>query len=403
MGKLDWQLGDVLNNLETRQLRRSLQPIRLSTSAESVYSGEQTLINFSSNNYLGLARHPKLVERACQWADSYGVGATASRLVCGTLNLHEIVEKKLASFTKTESALIVNSGFQANSTILPSLVERNLLKAEPFVLIDRLAHASFYHGCAVAKVQILRFRHNDLDHLESLLKKQSKPGRQPFILTESVFSVDGDRADIASLATLADRFGAVLYVDESHATGLFGPGGAGLVAAEASGRVDVIVGTFSKALGGFGAYVAGSQKLRQYLINRCSGFIYSTALPPPILGAMEAALELVPSLTGERVRVLATAACLRTAMITAGLDITGSSTQIVPAIFGNESAALTASKLLKEDYSILATSIRPPTVPVGTSRIRFTMSATHSATSINCLLAALPALAAVSARSAAQL
>ncbi len=401
VGKLDWPLQDVLNNLETRQLRRSLQPFFLSTSAENVYSGEQTLINFSSNNYLGLARHPKLIERACQWADSYGVGATASRLVCGTLTLHESVETKLASFKKTEAALLLNSGFQANSVIIPSLLESSLLKAEPLVLVDRLAHASLYHGCAAAGVRPLRFRHNDLDHLEFLLKKRSKAGQQPFILTESVFSVDGDRADLASLAALADSFGAVLYVDEAHATGLFGPGGAGLVAAEARGRVDVIVGTFSKALGGFGAYVAGSQKLRQYLINRCSGFIYSTALPPPILGAMEAALEIVPSLTGERARVLATAARLRKAMIAAGLDIASSSTQIVPVILGTEAATLTASRILAKEYGLLATALRPPTVPVGSSRIRFTMSATHSATSVNCLIAAIPAIATLSAYSVA--
>ncbi|VBB69844.1 8-amino-7-oxononanoate synthase [invertebrate metagenome] len=395
--KLDKQLQDFLRSLETRQRRRRLQPLRFGV-AGMIHSGEQTLVNFSSNDYLGLARHPRLIERACQWAEAYGVGATASRLVCGTLVLHEQIEARLAAFKGTETALLLNSGFQANSALLPALLDVSLLKAEPVVLVDRLVHASLHQGCAAAGVRQLRFRHNDLNHLEYLLKKHANAGRRPFIITESVFSVDGDRADLTGLTTLANRFGAVLYVDEAHATGLFGPGGAGLVAAEARGQVDVVMGTFSKALGGFGAYVACSHRLRQYLINRCAGFIYSTALPPPVLGAMEAALELVPSLEAERAWVLATAARLRITLAVAGLDSAASSTQIVPAILGSETTTIAASRLLAEEYGIFATAIRPPTVPDGTSRIRFAISATHHTTHIDRLLAAIPAVAAAFCR-----
>ncbi|KAF0144174.1 MAG: putative 8-amino-7-oxononanoate synthase/2-amino-3-ketobutyrate coenzyme A ligase [Rhodospirillaceae bacterium] len=397
MNRLDQRAQDFLDTLKAQ--RRVLRSVQSGPGA-IVRQGGRILLNFSSNNYLGLAGHPRLIERARAWAGAHGIGATASRLVCGTLALHEQVETRLAAFKGTEAALILNSGFQANSTILPALLDPDLLAAEPVVLADRLMHASLHQGCAAAGVHQIRFHHNDLDHLESLLQKHARPGRQPFILTESVFSMDGDRADLARLATLADRFGAVLYVDEAHATGLFGPGGAGLVAAEAHGRVDVIMGTFSKALGGFGAYVACSHRLKDYLVNRCAGFIYSTALPPPVLGAMDAALELVPRLDAERARVLATAARLRAALTAAGLSFAGSSTQIVPVVLGDEAVTLAASRVLAEAYGLLALAIRPPTVPAGSSRIRFAINAMHDEAALDRLLAAVPALATFQHRAA---
>ncbi|KAF0118935.1 MAG: putative 8-amino-7-oxononanoate synthase/2-amino-3-ketobutyrate coenzyme A ligase [Rhodospirillaceae bacterium] len=391
MDHLNQKAQEFLERLDARHVRRSLQSL-CPGPGNIVWRGGRALVNFSSNNTLGLAGHPRLIERASRWAGAYGVGATASRLVCGTLPLHEQIEEKLAAFKGTETALILNSGFQANSSLLPALLDPEFLGAEPVVLVDRLIHASLHQGCAAARVHPIRFRHNDLDHLETLLRKHAGVGRQPFIMTESVFSMDGDRAALAPLATLAERFGAVFYVDEAHATGLFGPRGEGLVAAEAPGRVEVIMGTFSKALGGFGAYVACSRRLRDYLINRCAGFLYSTALPPPVLGAMDAALDLVPSLGAERAHVHVLAARLRGALTAAGLSVAGSSTHIVPAILGDEAATLAAVRILAEEHGVLTIAIRPPTVPPMTSRLRFSLNALHDEAAIGRLLAAAPVL-----------
>ena len=255
---------------------------------------------------------------------------------------------------------------------------------------DRLIHSSLHQGCQAAGVRQVRFRHNDLDQLERLLEARAgEPGRR-FILTESVFSMDGDRADVARLAAIAGRHDAFLYLDEAHATGVLGPRGMGL-AGLAPGGVDLIMGTFSKALGGFGAYAAGSQALCDYLVNACSGFIYSTALPPPVLGAMDAALELVPGMDAERAHLAALGERLRTALAAAGIDTGGSTTQIVPAMVGEAAAAVALSRRLEAE-GVLAVAIRPPTVPKGASRIRFALSAAHSVEDVD-RIAALAAQA----------
>ncbi|MEO5374527.1 MAG: 8-amino-7-oxononanoate synthase [Alphaproteobacteria bacterium] len=391
MTRLDARLRTTLSDLRARHNDRTLKP-GLPGPDGTVRRGGRDLVNFSSNDYLGLSRHPTLIARARDWSERWGVGAGASRLVCGTLDLHAEVEDKLAAFKGTEAALVFNSGYQANSAILPALFDREMLGAEPLVFTDRLIHASMHHGCRSAGIREVRFRHNDMDHLESLLAAHAGREGVRFILTESVFSMDGDRADLAGLVDLAERHEAFLYVDEAHATGVLGPGGAGL-SREFPGRVDLAMGTFSKALGGFGAYVAGSRRLMDYLVNRCAGFIYSTALPPAVLGAMDAALDLVPSLDAERGRVLAMAEQLRQALQKAGLDTGASTTQIVPAMVGGEAAALDASRALEEG-GVLGIAIRPPTVPKGSSRIRFAVSAGHGPEQMARLLDLVPVIAA---------
>ena len=343
-----------------------------------------TLINFSSNDYLGLSRHPLLLERACEWTRRWGAGAGASRLVCGTLDLHKEVEAKIARLKGTEAALLFNSGWQANAAILPALFASDALGAEALVFTDRLNHASLHHGCAAAGIRQIRFRHNDLDHLESLLAQRAETAGVRFIITESVFSMDGDRADVAALADLADRHNAFLLLDEAHATGVLGPAGMGL-SGLADGRIDLVMGTFSKALGGFGAYVAGTRTLCDYLVNRCGGLIYTTALPPAVLGAMDAALDLLPTLDAERERLLANAGRLRAALQSLGVDSGASSTQIVPAILGDEQETMAFSRRL-EERGILGIAIRPPTVPPGTSRIRFALSAAHTDADVDALI-----------------
>ena len=345
------------------------------------------LIDFSANDYLGLARHPALIARAGEWAARWGAGAGASRLVRGSFPPHAAVEAKLAELKGTTAALLFASGWQANAAILPALFAAGEAEGAALVFADRLIHASLHHGCQAAGVRQIRFRHNDLDHLESLLRARAGEKGRRFILTESVFSMDGDEADVVGLADLAEKWGAFLYLDEAHATGVLGPRGMGL-AALAPGRVDLIMGTFSKALGGFGAYAAGSQALIDYLVNACSGLIYTTAPPPAVLGAMDAALDLVPGREAERAHLSVQAARLRQALGDAGVPVAGSTTQIVPAVVGGEAETLAISRRL-EAAGLLAVAIRPPTVPKGSSRIRFALSSAHGAEDIDRLIAAV--------------
>ncbi len=347
----------------------------------------RSLVDFSSNDYLGLSHHPELIRRTALFAERWGAGSGASRLVCGNLPPFTDVEAKLAQGKGAPAALVFVSGFQANASILPALFDSRVLGAEPLVYCDRLNHASLIHGCQAAGVRQIRFRHNDLGHLEQLLAAPNPGGRPRFIVTETVFSMDGDRADIAGLAALAERHGAFLYLDEAHATGVLGEGGFGLARGLAGPRC-LVMGTFSKALGGFGAYAACGALLRDYLVNRCGGLIYATALPPAVLGAMDAALDLVPTLDAERARLAAHGDRLRAAMAEAGLDTGASSTQIVPVFLGDEARALAVASALEAE-GLLGVAIRPPTVPAGTSRIRFALSARHSEEDVDRLIETL--------------
>lgn len=381
MTELDLRILPRLETLEAAGLRRTLHPHPLHPGGQAGDSA--SLIDVSSNDYLGLSRHPALIERACAWMRRHGAGSRASRLVTGTTPELLALEARLAAFKGTEAALIFATGFQLNSAVPPALFE---LSADPLVFSDRLNHASLHAGCR--SLRQIRFRHNDLAHLEELLEQH--PGDLRFILTESVFSMDGDVADIPALAALAQRHGAILYLDEAHATGVLGPQGKGL-AALAAGQVPVVMGTLGKALGGAGAYVAGSRALIDWLVNRCTGFIYSTAPSPAPLGALDAALDLVPDMAAERARLRCMGDALRAALHAKGIDTLTSSTQIVPAIIGEEQAALSAARRLRE-AGVLVVAIRPPTVPTGSARLRFSLSAALSDAQFEQVLAAAAAL-----------
>ncbi|OFX13626.1 MAG: 8-amino-7-oxononanoate synthase [Alphaproteobacteria bacterium RIFOXYD12_FULL_60_8] len=387
---LDDRAKDVLTERTSTGLLRRLIPLAPET-AMTVERAGRKLINFSSNDYLGLSRHPALIERASEWTKRWGVGATASRLVCGTFEAHTAIEEKLARLKGTEAALIFNSGYQANTAILPAILDKEMLGREPVIFADRLVHASMHHGVSATGLRQHRYRHNDLDHLESMLKTNVGGAGPRFILTESVFSMDGDRVDVPALARLAERYDATVFLDEAHATGVLGPKGMGL-ASLAPGRIGLVMGTFSKALGGFGAYLCCSQAVKDYLVNRCPGFIYTTALPPPVLGAMDAALDLLPTLEAERATLHSYAERLRAALRANGLSSLTSDTQIVPVVMGSGKSALSAAQML-EEHGLLGIAIRPPTVPKGTARLRLTLSAAHSTGQIDRLVAALPLLA----------
>ena len=343
----------------------------------------RSYVNLASNDYLALRFHDALIARAQEWAKTYGTGSGASRLVTGNLDLFAGVEGKVAALKSKPAALVMASGFQANAAVLQALFDKTILGAEPLVFADRLNHASMHFGCKAAGVHQLRYRHGDAADLAELLIQSQGDSRPKFILTESVFSMDGDVAPLAEISRFAREHGAMLIVDDAHATGILGEGGRGL-----SGEADIVVGTFSKALGGFGAYVVCSAVLRDYFINRCSGLIYSTALPPPVLGAIDAALDLLPSLKLERTRVADLALRFRLCARALGFDTGASTTQIVPLIAGSNHAALTLSQRLRE-AGFFATAIRPPTVPAGTARLRLAFTAAHREADIDALLDAL--------------
>ncbi|MBV2182186.1 MAG: 8-amino-7-oxononanoate synthase [Castellaniella sp.] len=384
MNPFDAVFAQFLDDQDRQHQRRILRAFEPAAPGRSRHGGH-TLLNFCSNDYLGLSAHPAVIDRACDYARRYGAGSTASRLVCGTQPPCLAIEAKLASAKGTEAALLFSSGWQANAAILPALL--SVFGRDTQVYVDRLAHASLHQGCRAAGVRQIRFRHNDLNHLESLMQSHAHESGRRIIVTESVFSMDGDCSDVPSLAALAERHDAFLYLDEAHATGVLGPKGMGL-AGLAPGRVHLSMGTFSKAMGSFGAYVAGSRALCDYLINACSGFIFTTGLPPAVLGAIDAALDLIPRMQAQRATISGHAGRLRETLSRLGLDTGPSSTQIIPALVGSEHRALTLSRRL-ETEGILVSAIRPPTVPAGTSRLRIALSAAHTPEDIDRLAQAL--------------
>ncbi|MCX7896415.1 MAG: 8-amino-7-oxononanoate synthase [Rhodocyclaceae bacterium] len=371
MRSLDALIAARLDELTARGERRTLR------------RGDDRLIDVASNDYLGLARHPEVIERACAWTRKLGAGSRAARLVMAANEDYLALEAKLAAFKGTEAALLFATGFQANASVLPALFA---LAEKPLAFTDRLIHASLHQGCRAAGVREIRFRHNDYAHLEALL--DAHPGPFRVIVAESVYSMDGDVADVERLAAISQRHGAILYLDEAHATGVLGPQGRGLSAALTDKSNVIIMGTLSKALGAAGAYVAGSRALIDWLVNACTGFVFSTAPAPAALGAADAALDLVPTMDQERARLLAMAQHLRAELAHKGIDTLASTTQIVPAVLGdNERALSTAASLRASGIHVIA--MRPPTVPKGTARLRFSLSAALSESAFARLLDAV--------------
>ncbi len=336
---------------------------------------QKNLIDFSSSDYLGLAKHPLLIARSQEYASKYGVGATASRLVTGNFSFYAELEHKLAKALGKPAALILGSGYQANVSILEALFDADVLGQEPIVFCDRLCHVSML-TMTRHLTRLQRFQHNNLIHLQELLEKHVNDERKKFILVESIYSMEGDETDFEKLISLAKQYRAFLYVDDAHAVGVYGPSGFGK-AAEYADDIDIIMGTFSKALGSFGAYIGCSEVMRHYFINKCRGIIYSTGLSPSVLGAIAAAVDLLPQLDYERAQLQVRAKKLREFFRQEKLDFGKATTHIVPWIIGDAEETLRMSKRLLE-RGIVGVTIRPPSVPAGKSRIRFCLSAKHS-------------------------
>lgn len=329
---------------------------------------------------MGLAGEHTLKQRAIEYIQRYGTGAGASRLVCGNHSYHVEAEAKIAALMETETALLFNSGYQANLTLLAAVANRDSL-----IFSDKNNHHSLLQGANASGAKVMRYGHQDLNHLERLLKK-ADPNRRKWIVTESIFSMDGDLPDLEALIALSEKYSCLIYLDDAHATGVIGNNGMGM----GSGKqgIEIVMGAFGKAGGVSGAFAACSQQMKRYLIQCCAGLIYSTAMPPSVIGAIDAALELIPQYDNERMKLHETASCIRKELQKSGFNTGSSTSQIIPVITGSESSALDLSSYL-EEQGILALAIRPPTVPAGSSCVRFSISAKHSAEHVQRLLHAL--------------
>jgi len=359
-----------LEELRERGLHRRLRLVEGRQGPRVQLDGKPVLL-LCSNNYLGLADHPRVREAASAAALRWGTGAGGSRLISGNMEPHRQLEERLAAFKGYEAALLFGSGYLANVGTISALAGRGGV-----VFSDELNHASIVDGCRLSRAETFVYRHADLEHLKWGLRQAG--GHGSLIVTDGVFSMDGDIAPLAELAALARRHACRLMVDEAHATGALGPGGRGSVAAaELGGEVDLIVGTLGKALGSYGAYVCASAETVEYLLNAARSFVFSTAPPPPALAAAQAALELLEEDPAQVGRLGANAATLREALAAEGLGTGASRTQIVPLRVGEAGLTMELSERLLE-RGVFAQGIRPPTVPEGSSRLRFSVMATHS-------------------------
>lgn len=332
----------------------------------------RTVLNFSSNDYLDLANHRHVVDRSREALEKYGTGSGASRLVTGTLPIHEELEARLAKEKGYPSALVFGTGYMANAGTIPVLAGRGDL-----IFADRLVHASMIDACRLSGAKLVRFAHNDVAALEHRLSHYAENAGRKLVITESVFSMDGDVAPLVEMAALAEKYGAMLMVDEAHSSGTFGPNGAGLVRAYGLEKsVTVSMGTMSKALAGFGGFVACSEKLRQLLIHSARAFIYTTAPPPSVIGAALGALDVLEASPNLGNILQANAAYFRSLLNDAGLDTMQSASQIVPVMIGDNEKAVAVSMRLREQ-GIIAAAIRPPTVPMGSARLRLSVTLGH--------------------------
>jgi 8-amino-7-oxononanoate synthase len=380
MSNLNDQLGAELDKSRAEGLSRSLRTITSAQGPRIVLDGRE-LLNFSSNDYLGLANDPALKRAATEAIEKYGVGAGASRLLCGNLQPYEDLERKLAAFKAQEASIVFSSGYAANVGSITALVGEG-----DMVILDKLDHASIIDGARQSGATLRVYPHKNLAKLESILQ-QGEAFRRKLIVTETVFSMDGDLAPLAEIVALKEKYGAWLMIDEAHATGLYASNRRGI--AEAAGvedQIDITLGTLSKALGCAGGFVVGSQVLIELLRNRARSLIYSTALPPAVCAAAGAAVDFVMSEDGHqrRDRLWRNVSQMKNGLSTAGI-VNESRSPIIPIIIGEENAAVEISRQLHE-HGIFVPAVRFPTVPKGKARLRVTVTAAHEQADVDLFL-----------------
>jgi 8-amino-7-oxononanoate synthase len=369
-------LNTFLSSLQEKKLYRNLRAVT-GPQASSIFFEGKKVMNFCSNNYLGLANDPRLVEAAQKALASEGVGSGASRLICGNMESHRKLEEKISSFKKTEACLVFSTGYMANVGILSALCDR-----EDIIFSDKLNHASIVDGILLSRAEFKRYAHNDMKALEAMLQ-ESLSYRKRLIVTDSVFSMDGDVAFLKQIVSLAKQYEAMVMIDEAHSFGVLGRQGRGL--AQDLGLeedIDVHMGTLSKAAGCFGAYCCGSKALIDFLINKARSFIYTTAMPPSVAAAAIKAIEIMEKEPQRREKLLNNAKHMRQGLQEVGFDTMSSATPIIPVLLKEASVAVAFSQKLLE-RGIFVQAIRPPTVPENTARLRVTVMATHRRSEID--------------------
>ncbi len=372
-------LDNTLLALADKGLLRKMRMLEGSQNREIIVDGKK-VINFCSNNYLGLADHDKLKEAAIATIRQEGFGAGAARLVCGNLSSHVRLEKKMAQFKATESCLLFNSGYTANVGIISSILGR-----DDIVFSDKLNHASILDGILLSGAEYKRYNHADTESLEAMLKTAVVSGKR-LIVTDSVFSMDGDLAPLPEIVALAQKYNALFMVDEAHGLGVLGKNGKGAVEHFGlEGKIDIQMGTFSKAAGSFGAYCCGSRALVDFLINKARSFIYTTGLPPAIAAASLAGIEIIESQPQRRQNLWENTHFVLKGLKDFGFDIFKSQTPIIPILVKDAALSLRFSQMLFES-GIFVSAIRPPTVPANTARLRVTLMATHTQEDLENLL-----------------
>lgn len=370
-----------LEALREKGLFRTLRELQGPQQARSVFDGRE-VINLSSNNYLGLTTHPRLVEAAIRATEQYGAGSGSVRTIAGTMTLHEELEEKLAAFKHTEAALVFQSGFTCNSGIIPVLVEQG-----DAILSDELNHASIIDGIRLTRAERKIWAHADLDALETALQ-ETQAARRRLIITDGVFSMDGDVANLPGIVDLAERYGAMVYVDDAHASGVFGRNGRGTIDHfNLHGRVHVQVGTLSKAIGALGGYVASTHGLRDLLIQRGRPFLFSTSHPPSVTASCIVALDVLQEEPQLIDRLWDNTRYFKEGLQRLGLNIGASQSPITPVIAGEGRKATRLSDRLFEE-GVFAQAIGYPTVPDAKSRVRTIVTATHTRTDLDQALAA---------------
>lgn len=368
-------MDDELNERRRRGLYRVRRRLQSGQGVRIRLHGRE-LINFSSNDYLGLAGDVRLARAAAHAARRYGCGAGASPLISGSTPPLRALEQALADWEQTEAALVFSSGYAANLALVRALADQ-----EDTIFSDALNHASLIDGCRLARAAVHVYRHKDVDHLADLLRKHGRSARRRLIISDTVFSMDGDVAPLAELMELAERFDGLLLIDEAHATGVLGEQGRGLTdslppSSWPSERL-IKMGTLSKALGAQGGFVCGSHRLIAWLVNRARPYIFSTALAPPVAAAARRAVAIVRQEPERRRQVLALAERLRRELRELGGNVGASCCQIVPLLIGEARQTMALSRRL-EEYGLLAPAIRPPSVPEGTARLRISVTAAHT-------------------------
>lgn len=374
-------ISNALASRKRSNRYRNITPYRFGLEPTIISTEDESFIDFSSNDYLGLSKHPTVIKASQRAIEHSGTGSTASRLINGTYEDLQTLENELALFTQRPASLVFNSGFQANSSLFKALTTRHSV-----ILLDKLAHNSLLNGAFSSRAKTVRFAHNDINDLERLLEKYSGNSDRIWVGTESIFSMDGDRAPLSAMNELAKSYGAFTYIDEAHSIGLYGKNGGGLALNVPD--VDILLGTFGKAFGSFGSFVACSQPMREYLINFCEGLIYTTALPPSVIAATRASLTLMPKLAYRRKSLHNNVGYMQKKLAESGFQTKSDDSQIIPIEIGDETATMALASCLRKN-GMLATAIRPPTVPVNTCRIRITLSSEHSQKQLDTFLKTL--------------